>query len=155
MPDSNIKPLYKETLLKAIENSIGSRIFNSLIVKFQDTGAVKDILNDGEFSCAFFVSSLLYLFGTVPRTCTTVKSLREMASDKKWRRISPEEAEAGDVVFWEKIEFEDGTENPHVGFALGNDEAVSTNYIKKIIDKHPLSREDRKVEAIYRYSWDQ
>ena len=39
MPDSNLIKLRKKTYLKMIENSVGARLFNSLFVKFKDTGS--------------------------------------------------------------------------------------------------------------------
>lgn len=52
----------KENYFKFIENSIGGRMFNSLFVKKQEQEEIVDVLNDGEYSCAFFVSSVLFLF---------------------------------------------------------------------------------------------
>ncbi len=155
MPDNNIKVLRKKTYLKILENSVGNKMFNSLFVEFQNTKEVKDILEDGEFSCAAFVSSVLYLSGAVSRACATVKSLREIfQKNDKWKKVAPGDIEAGDVLFWEKIKFENGSEAPHVGFALGKDEAVSTNYKKKAVDRHPIiSGNGRKLEEVYRYSW--
>lgn len=53
MPNSNVKLLKKETYIKAIENSVGSKIFNTLYVQYEDSGKVEDILDDGNFSCAY------------------------------------------------------------------------------------------------------
>ena len=77
MSSQNLEILKKETYLKAIENSIGSKIFNSLFVRSKDTGKISDILNDGEYSCAFFVSSILFLVQAVNRPYSTVQSLEE------------------------------------------------------------------------------
>lgn len=155
MPDPNIKILYKETYLKAIENSVGSKLFNSLVVKFKDTNEIKDILYDGIYSCAFFVSSILYLVNTINKPHATVKRLLEtFEKDEKWRRIPIDDLEAGDVIFWEKIKFDDGSENVHVGFALNKEEAVSTDYKNKVVARHPIiSESKRKIEAVYRYTW--
>lgn len=154
MPDANIEILRKKTYVKAIENSVGSRFFNSLFVTHKDTGNVQDALNDGEYSCAFFVSGLLYLMEAVSKTTATVKSLKNLLEkDTKWKQVSIDMLEAGDVVFWEKIKFEDGSENAHVGFVLNKDEAVSTDYVVKAVARHSIKKLDRKVEAVYRYKW--
>lgn len=155
MSDQNIKILRKETYLRAIENSVGSKIFNSLFVKFKDSGKTSDVLNDGMYSCAFFVSSVLYLLQAINKPHTTVKSIREICEkDQNWQKVKLDNIEPGDVIFWEKIKFDDGSENAHVGFALNNKEAVSTDYKNKIVAKHLIIfGNKRKIEAVYRYSW--
>lgn len=156
MPDENIQILRRETYLKAIENSIGSRLFNSVFVRFKDTGKTADILNDGMYSCAFFVSSLLYLFQAIDKPHATVTNVKKfLDNDEHWKKTNDADIEAGDVIFWEKIRFDDGSENAHIGFAVSKDEAVSTDYKQKMIARHPIIREEtkRSVEAIYRYSW--
>ena len=155
MPDPNIKILYKETYLKAVENSVGSKVFNSLVVQFRDTNEVKDILLDGIYSCAFFVSSILYLVNAIDKPHATVKRLLEtFEKGEKWKKVAINDLEAGDVIFWENIKFDDGSENAHVGFALNKEEAVSTDYKNKVVTKHPIiSESKRKIDVVYRYTW--
>jgi len=156
MPDANIQILRKETYLKAIENSVGSRLFNSVFVKFKDSGKTADILNDGMYSCAFFVSSLLYLFQAIDKPHATVANVMKfLETNEKWHKVDGGNNEAGDVIFWEKIVFDDGSENAHIGFAVSKDEAVSTDYKQKLIARHPIIREQTKrgIEAVYRYAW--
>jgi hypothetical protein len=151
MPDDNIKIIYKESYFKAIENSIGSRLFNSVMVEYGDSGKVVDLLNDGELSCAFFVSSILYLNKMFDAPHVTVKSVKEILSKSdKWREIYINDVDLGDVIFWEKIKHKDGTEHAHVGFALNSDESVSTSSNNKSITKHPLIH--RPIDVIYRYN---
>jgi hypothetical protein len=156
MADPNIEILKEESYLKAIENSIGSRLFNSLIVCYKDSGRIVDILNDGEYSCAFFVSALLYLFDAIDKPHATVRRLLEtLEKDEDWKAISIDTAKPGDVIFWEKIRFDDGSENEHVGFVLEKGEAVSTDYRKKLVGRHDLyfGASHRSIEAVYRYEW--
>lgn len=158
MPDENIEQLQEATYLKAIENSVGSKIFNSLFVRFKDSGKTADVMNDGMYSCALFVSSVLYLFGAVDKPYATVKNIRDsLMKNPKWKEVGVDDLRAGDVIFWEKIRFDDGSENAHVGFALNEHEAVSTDYKQKVIARHPIIREDapRNVETVYRYAWPQ
>ena len=151
MPDTNIEILRKKTYLKAIENSVGSKIFNSIFVKFKDTNKTKDILNDGEYSCAFFVSSILYLSKAIDEPYVTVKNLRDFfEKDQNWKKIEMDRVEAGDVVFWEKMKFEDNSENEHVGFVLNKNTAVSTSHKDKMVVQHTLSN-NRNIESVYRY----
>ncbi|HCI48564.1 MAG TPA: hypothetical protein DEZ09_01795 [Holosporales bacterium] len=156
MSDPNIQKLLKETYLKAIENSVGSRLFNSVLVKFKDTGKIADVLGSGTYSCAFFVSSILYLFQSIDRPHTTVASvIKSLDANKCWSRVDPNKIEAGDVIFWEKIKFDDDSENAHVGFAISENEAISTDYRQKNVARHTIIREGakRNVDSVYRYSW--
>ncbi|GEM_PF-566431 len=158
MPDPNIIPLKRKTLVRLLENSVGSRLFNSLFVRLSNTGEVKDVLNDGEFSCAFYVTSLLALLQLFDRTHTTVKTVREKLSEHTgWREVAGALPEPGDVVFWERVLFPDGTENDHVGFVLNEAEAVSTSYLEKQVVRHhltfgvdPAGNPIRKIVAQYR-----
>jgi len=150
MPDANIKVLPKATLLKILKNSIGSKIFNSLVVHYQDSGEIKDILEDGTKSCAFFVTSILALLGLIDKPHTTVKTALEKLSANGWRESG--NIQPGDVLVWEKKRFSDGSENEHIGFALSAKEAVSTSYIKKKIIKHGADfNGKRRLTAIFRY----
>ena len=152
MSDQNIEILKKETYLKAIENSIGSKIFNSLFVKFKDTNKVSDILNDGEYSCAFFVSGILFLVQMVDKTAATVKSLKEsIEKNSKWEKVDLENIIEGDVIFWYPFKHDDGTETPHVGFVSNKNEATSTDYKNKLITKRDIH--ERKIESVYRFIW--
>ncbi len=136
----SLQILKKETFLKMLENSIGSKIFNSLLA-VDENGAIKDILNDAEFSCAFFVSNILTLFEFLPRPRATVKSLREELLTKNNLTVIPEIAsiEPGDIIFWENKKHEDGTETEHVGFALNNSEAVSTSFKERCVARHDIT----------------
>ena len=154
--------LKKETYLQMIRNSPGTELFRSMFVSFNNSEEV-DILRDGDYSCAFFVSSILRLCGMQSRTHTTVKSVREvLLYSGDWDQVTGPGAcvEPGDVVIWEKIQFEDGSENEHIGFALSRTEAVSTSYKEKKVVRHHLTsgiNHDgspiRRVIAVFRYKF--
>src|SRR3569623_1140484 len=116
MPDPNIERLPKETLRKMIQNAPDTRLFNSLFVRYKDSGEVKDACNDGEYSCAFFVSSLLTLTGYLERPHATVAGLREKMLGLPIQKVELADAQAGDVIFWDKIVFDNGEANEPVGF---------------------------------------
>lgn len=150
MPDQNIEILRRETYIKAIENSIGTRLFNSLFVRYKDTGVIKDILNDGEYSCAFFVSGLLSLTQMISKTSSTVDTLKkDIESDESWKKVEQEDIQPGDIVFYKKMKFEDGSENAHVGFVLNSNEAVSTDYKNKCVARHSIT--GREIDCFYQY----
>ncbi len=152
MSDQNIEILKKETYLKAIDNSVGTKLFSSLFVRYKDTGEIKDVLDNGEYSCAFFVSGLLSLLQIIDKPVATVESLKKMIqSNEKWKTVSVVDIENGDVIFWNKIKFDDGSENAHAGFVLNKDEAISTSYKTKSVVRH--SSKDREIDCVYRYIW--
>ncbi|NTV22480.1 MAG: hypothetical protein HGB03_02860 [Candidatus Yonathbacteria bacterium] len=156
MSGATMEILKKETYLKAVENAVGTRMFNSLFVRFSDDREAKDILNDGMYSCAFFVSAVLYLSDMLDKPYATVASLLgSLEKDTRWRQVDIGDIKAGDVIVWEKIRFDDGSENAHTGFGVTGTEAVSTDYKQKMVARHPIVSEtlSRKIEAVYRYSW--
>jgi len=152
------KILKKETYLKMIGNSIGSKLFNSIIAI--DNGVEKDILNDGQVSCAVFVSNILFLNGLLSKQRATINSLEnDLLSLPQFQQISEVnyKPEKGDMVIWESIKFNSGSEHRHIGFILNSKEAVSTDYREKCVVKHDIYRntEDstkiRKIEKVFRY----
>lgn len=91
MPDQNIEKLVKQTYLKMIENSVGSSMFNSVFVRHKDTGEIEDIMRNGEYSCAFFVSSVLMIFGALDKPYATVATLHEkLVHAAGWHKIEIE-----------------------------------------------------------------
>jgi len=151
MSDPNIEILRKETLIKLIENSVGSRMFRSLFVRYRDGGEIKDILNNGEISCAYFVSSLLYITDMINKPRATVMSVERFLKESgQWEEVDLKHAEAGDVVVWEKQVFPDGKEHAHIGFIISKDEAVSTDNKQKRVARHPVTLDNRKITAVYR-----
>ncbi len=159
MPDQNLEPLRFETYLRMIENAPGTRMFASLFVRRKDDGTVTDVLNDGEYSCAVFASSVLTLAGLIDRPVATVASLRRVLDERGWHRTD-QSSRPGDVVVWEDRLESDGTPHSHIGFAVGDDEAVSTSAKERRVVRHHLTsgaKEDgtpvRDVIAVYRPAW--
>lgn len=151
MSDPNIIKLRKKTYLKMIENSIGTKLFNSAFVKFKDTGKVTDILNNGEFSCAFFVSGVLTLCKYLDSPHATIKRLKEELIKAGWKKVNKSNLQPGDVVFWERMVFPDGTENEHIGFVLNKNQAISTDYKSRKVTKHHITfNNKRKIIEVFR-----
>lgn len=136
MPDSNLEKQIYQTYLKAIENSVGSRIFNTLLVKNIKEKRVYDVLNDGERSCAFFVSGLLTFFDLIDRPHATVATVVKNIQKKDWTEIPVSNLKPGDIVVWETIEFDDGSQDEHIGFYLDGNRAVSTSNKKRCVECH-------------------
>lgn len=157
MPDSNIVKLQKETYLKMIKNSIGSKLFNSIIVKFKDTGKIKDVFENGQLSCASFVSSVLFLNNYIGSPHATVESTRKDLLKSGWNKIQSNNPKLGDVVVWEKVDFGNGQANQHIGFVLNKNQAVSTNWKKRKVVGHHITfggvknKPKRAIVGVYRY----
>lgn len=162
MPEESKKPQFTpltfETFLKAAEHAPGTGIFRSLIVKNEETGEVLDILKDGEYSCAFFISGLLALCKFLPEPCTTVASLEKQLTESEWIKIDSEKTKKGNIIIWEEIVFEDGSRNRHAGIAVSETEAVSTSYQTRVIVRHHITfgtntndEPKRRIESVFRY----
>jgi len=157
MSDSNIVKLQEETYFKMIKNSIGNKLFNSIIVKFKDTGGIQDVCMDGQLSCAAFVSSVLFLNDYIHSPHATVKSTAEDLVKFNWKRVQQNDLRLGDVIIWEKNDIGNGYVNQHIGFALNKSQAVSTNWKKRMVIKHHLTfgrtknKPARAIVEAYRY----
>lgn len=152
MTDPNLEILKYDTYISIIKNSVGSRLFNSFIVRSKETGDTEDILKDGEYSAAFFVSSVLCLVQAVDKPTTTESGLeRKLTEDKRWFEVLLEEVEAGDVVFYADTTLVDGSTETHVGFALDDNQAVSISEQLRQVTKHDLRL--MPIKKIYRHIW--
>ena len=143
-----------KTYLAMIENAPGTNIFRHFYLRRPD-GTEFDAIGDGENACAFFVSSVLRLFEKVQGIHGTVDSTLRDLEESGWIKIS--QPQPGDIISWEPHRSADGLHG-HIGFYLGNDDAVSTSTSKKTVAKHDLHYGDaqRPVIAVYHYpKWDQ
>lgn len=108
------KRLYFKTYLQLIRNSIGTEMFRNFYIQMAD-GTEMDALSDGSNSCAFYVSSVLTLFGKHSGVHGTIKSTVTDLSHSGWRQVDEESIQAGDVIVWDAVELE-GARYEHVGF---------------------------------------
>jgi hypothetical protein len=119
-----------------IQSSIGSSLWRHLYITKED-GTSKDILQDGNVSCAFYVSSLLKHFNLSPATYANVKSLELALLEYGWKEVNRENniqnIPLGSLIIWgekEGIEKKDIYGNmvgahSHIGFYVGEDQAIS------------------------------
>ncbi len=128
-----IEILNKKNYLENLASYEGSQSFRHVYAKLN--GEEKDLTEDGNLSCAFFVSCYLLRFTskslnfklldeihlTVP---STVRDLKNCG----WYEIK--ELKPGAITIWSKSE---RTEHPHIGFYLGDDKFISNNDVKKEI----------------------
>ncbi len=142
----------KKTYLKVVKNCIGSNQFRNLYATVN--GEEKDILNDGDLSCAIFVSQILLISGLITKVHATVKGTVADMESTGWVKI--EEPKKGAVLVWDNsIQDEEGNWHDHIGFYIGNDLAISNSKTEKTPQQHfwTFGKEGendfRKVVAIY------
>lgn len=137
--------LAKENYIIAIRNSVGTNIFRNLYAEINKER--KDIVEDGNLSCALFVSSILFLFKMIDSVHATVSSTVRDMENSGWVKIN--EPKEGSVVIWEKTNYgSDGEPHAHIGFITKNDMAVSNDFEAKSPIEHELDFRGRKIEKI-------
>ena len=103
-------------------------------------GKEKDILKNGELSCAFYVSCILKLFDLISRLHATVDGAVKDMIDNGWTETK--KMKPGDVLVWEKKKFKDGELHRHLGFYLGDKKAIS-------------HRDNKRIPIIHHYTYGQ
>jgi hypothetical protein len=148
----NIRILYKDSYLALIENSAGSRMFRSLYASVE--GEKKDILRDGDLSCAYYVSCILFIFNLVKSPHATVLGLERDLKVSGWEETN--DPVPGTVVIWEDARQAHGEMHAHAGFYVNSEMAVSnSDKSKHPITHHPTfgtddsGRPRRAVRIIY------
>lgn len=131
----------RKTLFKLIENSIGSKLFRNNY--FFVDGKSKDLLKNGELSCAFYVSSILYLLRLIKDVHTTVQGTIKDMEESGWYKI--EKPKKGAVILYEP----DKHGHLHLGFYWSKNRAVSNVSSKKSPNFHHLNYKRRKILAFY------
>ncbi|MFB6212920.1 MAG: hypothetical protein ABEI53_03880 [Candidatus Magasanikbacteria bacterium] len=144
------KLLFFDSYISAIENSVGSKSFQTLWAE-TDSGK-KDILNKGQFSCAVYMTRILLWFDLVNEVHATVSGTVEDLKNCGWFEI--EKPKRGCILEWEPKK-QNGSENKHIGFYLGDEIAVSNSRNNRFPIKHHYkygkvdSEPVRKIEKIY------
>lgn len=139
-----------DTYLSVIEGSVGANMFRHFWADFD--GELRDTMQDGWTSSAFFVSSILMMFSTITSLSSTVKSLEEKLVENNWKQVKT--PEAGDILIWEESKpTPKDLAMAHVGFYIGEKRAISASWRAKTPIEHDwLFREskERKIVSIYR-----
>ena len=110
-----------------------------------------DIMRDGGLSSALYASSILALFRFIEGMHGTIDSTIKDLLDSGWVRTT--ELRVGSILVWRAIPFKkDGIhENQkHVGFYIGNLEAISNSATEKCPRKHLYDfGTKREVECMF------
>ena len=144
------------TLLAFVEGSIGSQQYMRLYVEVPqgDQKTHRDVIENGRFPCALFTSCHLIIMGLIKGGVhTNVTETIEDLHFSGWYEI--DEPRPGAVIIWGPKMASDKKPHRHIGFYLGNDEAVSTDGVTGLPVKHHVtygttdSKPNRVIEAIY------
>jgi hypothetical protein len=141
-----IVPLIFKTYISVIESSIDSILFRHFYAKIK--GKTKDIMQNGELSCAFYVSSILNMFKLIKQGHTTVDSTVKDLLESDWKKTK--KPRKGSILVWEAIDFGKNDFHKHIGFYLGNNIAISNDSKYGCPMKHHWNfHGKRKVESIF------
>lgn len=123
--------------LKSIENSVGSKLFRNLY--FTIDGSITDILEDGDLSCASFLTSILYLYGLIGERHVTVAATVADMQASGWHEIR--EPKPGAVILWGLSKGDNDTQgkHQHLGFYIDAETAVSNDSTTRIIARHHIT----------------
>lgn len=130
-------------------------MFRNFYIQTSD-GTEMDALSDGSNSCAFYVSSVLTLFGKHSGVHGTVKSTVTDLGHSGWEQVEVESIQAGDVIVWDAVELE-GAWYEHVGFYVGDNRAVSTSWTERKVVEHDAYFDGaRAIGQVFRhYEWEE
>jgi hypothetical protein len=150
----NLSQLKQKTYLQMIKNSIGTKLFKSYFMEDKNRKRTVDIYRNGRLSCAAFVTSILYLNGLIDAPHATVKKTREKMVQSSWKKIDNKDMKPGDVIIWEKMKINHGTENEHIGFVLNKNQAISNSHQKRQIVKHHTTYNNkRKIKEVFSFNF--
>lgn len=129
--EKGLEFLLKDSYLKAIENSIGNKLFRNLY--FEIEGKKTDILENGVLSCAVFISWILRNFDLIKGGHATVDGTIKDLKKSGWQKIR--KPKIGAILIWEEQKYDRGP-HKHIGFYIGDGKAISNSYKLKIPVKH-------------------
>lgn len=141
-----VVPLFFETYLAVIKNSVGSKLFRNFYAKVD--GKRTDIMRNGDLSCAFYVSSVLVIFKFIRRIHGTVDATVKDLKKSGWKKVN--KPKIGSILVWEKKDFGNSSFHKHIGFFVGNNEAISNNDKLGYPAKHSWNFDGkRKIEMMF------
>ena len=112
-----------DTLLAFANNSIGSNFFRNIY--FNVNGQKTDLTENGNLSCAVFVSSVLYLLKLSKDVHITVDSTIKDLKESGWTETK--DPKPGCVLVWATKDFGASGAHRHIGFYIDENKAVSNN----------------------------
>jgi hypothetical protein len=141
-----MKILLFNTYINTIKKSVDSKIFQNLWI--ENNGKKIDATKNGKSSCALFVSRILIWFGLINRLHATVAGTIKDIEKNGWHEIK--EPKKGCLIYWGEWN-QGGSPSEHIGFYIGNKEAISNNWKTKTPQKHnwKYGKLNRKIKKLY------
>jgi hypothetical protein len=140
-----IVPVLKDSYLQVIKNSKGTKLFRNFYATVD--GRQKDILRNGDLSCAYFVSCVLRIFDLIGKVHVSVDGTEADMKKSGWR--GTKNVKQGCVLLWEAKKSGRETHR-HIGFYIGNKKAISNSFEKRIPVEHSSTfGGKRRIQAIY------
>jgi len=139
MNKSKFKFLIYKNYLSFIKGSENSRMFRHVYVL--NNGEEKDLLKDGELSCAYYVSCILKIFNLIDPKISphaTVAGVMKNMMNSDWKETK--ELKPGNILIWEEKQQSNNKFHEHLGFYLGQDKAIS-------------HRDEKKLPTIHHYTY--
>ncbi len=148
--NKKIEFILKETYLSVIKNSTNSKMFRNAYAKVN--GKKKDILRNGDLSCAYYVSSILTIFKLIKTPHTTVQSTIKDMQKNGWYEIK--RPRNGCVLLWGEKYFKKSDEtHSHIGFYIGKQKAISNSSNKGVPTIHTYKKHNGRIlEKIFWHS---
>lgn len=134
-----MKILAFKNYLAFIKNSVGSTAYHNILVTIN--GQEFDIALNGQRSCAYFVSSALRSFGLCSDIHATISGTENDLLANGWEEVPA--PVLGSVLIWEK-KFQGDMENLHLGFYMGNNTAISNDWITHMPIEHHYTYDDTR-----------
>lgn len=149
MKKQKVERLVLDSYLAVIRNSVGTRMFKNFYANVN--GQKTDIMKDGWLSTAFYVSGLLTMFKLIKGIHGTVDSTIADLLECGW--IETDEPKVGGILVWEGVDFDANgikRNHKHMGFYIGNKEAISNDSWNKGPAIHPYDfKGSRKIEKMF------
>jgi hypothetical protein len=144
-----VKRMILDSYIAVIRNSVGTNMFRNFYAIVE--GKKADIMRDGGLSSALYVSSVLTIFKFINGVHGTIDSTILDLEKSGWKEI--EETKVGSVIVWESAPANRHgihKDQRHIGFYVGNNEAISNNADeRKPLKHHFLFGGKRKIERIF------
>jgi hypothetical protein len=127
-----VEPCVHDSYIAVIRNSKGTRMFRSYVAKVN--GVRRDITEDGDKSCAFFVSSVLSIFSLLRGAELTVHRTLKAMKRAGWKEIK--KPKKGCVLVWQEKTYGTGNPRKHIGFYIGDGKAISNSSMRRCPTQH-------------------
>lgn len=128
-------------------------MFRNLYLENEE-GKVIDTLENGNLSCAIFVTSILCMFGKIDGRHATVDGTVKALPGSGWQEVQPSQLEEGDIIIWNKSTNPNGEAHGHIGFYIGKELAISNSSENGFpIIHHYQYNDTRQILQAFRHAW--